>query len=587
MSVFLSPVGGAGAQFFDNNGVVLSGGKLYTYLAGTTTPQATYTTSAGNTAWSNPIVFDAAGRVSGSGEIWLTDGATYKFVLKDTNDVLIATYDNVSGINITQNASNIEYSPSVNSLLDGVVTDAAAALDKLSDIDDGAKFIGYHSARTGAVPLTVFEKIDQYVSVLDFGADDTGAADSTAAFEDALATGKAVYAPKGTYKLNLVISEGKKAIYGDGIGQTILSPLDTTNAVLTLDGDIAGQIINDFVFSNFSIQGSNRQGNGFLIKNTADTHGCDQIVWSNIAITNCYRGIACYGRSIWNAMQNVFCDFNNDGIWIQTDQAVNTWLIQSVACRRNRQHGFYAEKTDVTISGFINFTFINFNSEYNGQDTTIPFIYGLYCNAAEGWSLQNVTFEQNGADLPGVESYGALFTGSLGRGVIIDGVWAVQSKYLITFSGQKKSGSINNVYRGIPYAGGVTVFINASWTTDEPKIELGPNIAGTVYVTYDVNGNWPITQGVDYYGGAQTSLSLKNRKNVTINTTGATSNIATITDLISGDIVFLYNYANAGVNKITLAAGLMASGVAYDINPDTGKQFMVLGFPHNGKLVPI
>jgi hypothetical protein len=57
--------------------------------------------------------------------------------------------------------------------------------------------------------------------------------------------------------------------------------------------------------------------------------------------------------------------------------------------------------------------------------------------------------------------------------------------------------------------------------------------------------------------------------------------------LISGDVVFLYNFASGGTNKITLAAGLMASGVAYDINADTGKQFMVLGFPFNGKLTPI
>ena len=96
MAVYLSPVGGAGAQFFNQQGVVLTGGKLYTYAAGTTTPQTTYTTSAGSVAWTNPIVLDAAGRVSGSGEIWLTS-APYKFVLKDANDVLIATYDNITG----------------------------------------------------------------------------------------------------------------------------------------------------------------------------------------------------------------------------------------------------------------------------------------------------------------------------------------------------------------------------------------------------------------------------------------------------------------------------------------------------------
>lgn len=99
MAVFLSPVGGVAAQFFDNSGNVLTGGKLYTYSAGTTTPVAAYTSSLGNVAWSNPIVLDAAGRVSGSGEIWLTDGVIYKFVVKDSNDVLIATYDNITGIN--------------------------------------------------------------------------------------------------------------------------------------------------------------------------------------------------------------------------------------------------------------------------------------------------------------------------------------------------------------------------------------------------------------------------------------------------------------------------------------------------------
>lgn len=96
MSVFLSPIGGAGWQFFTNSGVILSGGKLYTYAAGTTTPKASYTSSSGNTAHTNPIILDSAGRVPG-GEIWLSVGR-YKFALYTSTDVLIATYDNISGV---------------------------------------------------------------------------------------------------------------------------------------------------------------------------------------------------------------------------------------------------------------------------------------------------------------------------------------------------------------------------------------------------------------------------------------------------------------------------------------------------------
>ena len=99
MSVNLSPVAGVAAQFFDNSGQVLTGGKLYTYAAGTTTPATTYTTSSGLTANSNPIVLNAAGRVPDSGEIWLSSTAQYKFILKDQNDVQIASWDNIAGIN--------------------------------------------------------------------------------------------------------------------------------------------------------------------------------------------------------------------------------------------------------------------------------------------------------------------------------------------------------------------------------------------------------------------------------------------------------------------------------------------------------
>jgi hypothetical protein len=106
MAVSLSPIGGAGWQFFDNNGAPLTGGKLYTYAAGTTTPQATYTTNTGGTAHANPIILDSAGRVSAGGQIWVTVGVSYKFVLKTSVDVQIWSADNIvgiSGLGIAQN----------------------------------------------------------------------------------------------------------------------------------------------------------------------------------------------------------------------------------------------------------------------------------------------------------------------------------------------------------------------------------------------------------------------------------------------------------------------------------------------------
>jgi hypothetical protein len=89
-------VGGAAAQFFTNSGVILSGGKLYTYASGTTTPKTSYTSSSGVTAHTNPIILDSAGRVPG-GEIWILP-SPYKFSLYTSNNVLIATYDNIFGV---------------------------------------------------------------------------------------------------------------------------------------------------------------------------------------------------------------------------------------------------------------------------------------------------------------------------------------------------------------------------------------------------------------------------------------------------------------------------------------------------------
>ena len=95
MAVNLSPIGN-GFQFFNNDGLPLNAGKIFTYQAGSTTPLTTFTDSSGLIANTNPIILGTDGRPPST--IWLTEGFFYKFVLTTSADVTIQTYDNIYGI---------------------------------------------------------------------------------------------------------------------------------------------------------------------------------------------------------------------------------------------------------------------------------------------------------------------------------------------------------------------------------------------------------------------------------------------------------------------------------------------------------
>ena len=89
-------------QLFDEYGEVLAGGKVFTYEAGTTTPLATYQDLAGATPNTNPVILNAAGRAT----IRLTDGVSYKYIVRDSDDNLIATQDNLTVGDSASSADN-------------------------------------------------------------------------------------------------------------------------------------------------------------------------------------------------------------------------------------------------------------------------------------------------------------------------------------------------------------------------------------------------------------------------------------------------------------------------------------------------
>lgn len=202
-SYTISPIWGAGAQLFDNNGVVLSGGKIFTYLAGTTTPATTYTNPLGTVFNTNPIVLNAAGRPPN--EIWFPVSGAFKFVLTDANNVLLATYDNIPTIPqppIANDASSVAYEPNYEVSAGNFTVGQTYLITFVGSTDfvaigAAANVIGVRFTATGAgagtgkalFSTTTQTKLRETVSVKDFGAVGNGVTNDTTAVQAAFNSG--------------------------------------------------------------------------------------------------------------------------------------------------------------------------------------------------------------------------------------------------------------------------------------------------------------------------------------------------------------------------------------------------------------
>lgn len=173
MAAFLSPIGNSGIPFFNQQGVILAGGKIFTYQAGTTTPQATWTTSAQSVQNANPIILNSAGLPAQ--EIWLQSGVTYKFVIQDSNGNTLQTLDNISGINdlaVSQSEwVSLGLTPTYVS-----GTQFTVPGNQVTTLHYGRRVKASISAGTvyGTIVSTVFTSVTTVTLALDSGALDSG-----------------------------------------------------------------------------------------------------------------------------------------------------------------------------------------------------------------------------------------------------------------------------------------------------------------------------------------------------------------------------------------------------------------------------
>ena len=305
MAVNLSFIGGAGWQFFNNNGVPLAGGKIYTYAAGTSTPQTTYTSRSGLTANTNPIILDAAGRTPE--QIWSTEGLLYKYVVMDASNVVIRTWDNIGGSVV---ASDLEQN-----------------LSNTTDNSKGDALIGFKQSTasgflTNAVARTVNDKLQETISVKDYGAVGNGITDDTVAIQTAIVAlaqrGGKLDFPNATYLITntLVLPFGNNArdkvfvleFNGSEIKSNVFAPTGSTYTGFIsgyLDGATAVASVTGteaHVAANVVIQNVHLTGFGTAIRLHNFNYGC---AIQNVYATACFNGIH-LSRCFYLVVNNAF-----------------------------------------------------------------------------------------------------------------------------------------------------------------------------------------------------------------------------------------------------------------------------------------
>lgn len=155
---------------------------------------------------------------------FIGDGVTVNYTLSSAPSTILATNVFINGVyqekdsyTLAGNVITFSIAPPLNSSIE-ILTNETGVINS-----GNATAISYTLTAPGAVTQTVQSKLEQYVSVKDFGAVGDGVTDDTAAIETALGLGGHVSFPAGTYKVSTVLVENVNNLTVDARSATFTS----------------------------------------------------------------------------------------------------------------------------------------------------------------------------------------------------------------------------------------------------------------------------------------------------------------------------------------------------------------------------
>jgi hypothetical protein len=293
------------------------------------------------------------------------DGVEVDFTLSAAPSTILATNVFINGVyqekdsyTLSGNVITFSIAPPLSSSIE-IMTNETGVINA-----GNATAISYTASLPGATTQTVQTKLEQYVSVKDFGAVGDGIADDTAAIQAAMATGKPIYFPKpaDAYTTSETIRFTSPAfLFGDPETRIKLTAADV--AVVEFDYTNGGAFFDHTgSMENFVLDGDGNAPDGLSLKGVISAN------FPNIRVTN----VTGAGLHLHWAQLCYFENFTvSDNVEAFTTIPVNGVLADTASCSANTFTNICIEKVSgAGIKGvsLVNSLFLNGTSE--GNDTT-------------------------------------------------------------------------------------------------------------------------------------------------------------------------------------------------------------------------